>query len=137
MPTPTATEAIIGKGSTISYSAWPTPATYTTVAKIKDFKPSAPEVGKAEVTAFDDDSEQQIAAWWKQGDAEFELIYLTASTTALQALIGVMQTWKITLPDTHAWIGAGFISQYEPTVPLKQGVTEKIKITPTGKWVYT
>jgi len=48
-----------------------------------------------------------------------------------------MQTWKITLPDTHAWIGAGFISQYEPTVPLKQGVTEKIKITPTGKWVYT
>lgn len=136
MPTPTAQEAIIGKGTTLGYSAFPTPSTYTPVAKIKDVAPPKQSVSNAEVTAHDDDSDQNIPGWLSGGEATFEVIYLTATTTALAPLIGVLKSWQITLSDTHTWTFSGYINAYEPNTPLKQGITEKIKIKVTGKPVY-
>lgn len=125
----------LGKGTTIGHaSAQAGP--FTAFAKVMGVKPPPTKVGKAETTCFDDAAEQFIPAFISAGEGEFKLLYQTATTTTAYALVGVLTWFQITLPDTHTWTFQGFIDDYAPDVPLKEGIVENVKITVTGQPVY-
>lgn len=133
MPPPNGT---LGKGTTLGHSTTQG-GTYTAFANItKQIKPPGAKVGSAETTCFGDDSEQFIPGWINGGEASFTLLYITAQTSSAFALLGTDLWFQITLPDTHTWTFQGFIDEYAPGVPMKEGITEDVKIKVTGKPIY-
>lgn len=132
-----ATAAIIGYGTTLGYSTVGA-NTYTTLAEVLDFKPPATKVGKAEATHYtsDNEYEEHIPGFKSVSDAEFEVNYKTATTAALEPLIGITKDWKCTLPDTHTVTFSGWISDDGIQLPNKKTATQKVKITVTGPVTY-
>jgi hypothetical protein len=133
-----ATTAIIGKGTTVGFGVIAS-STYVTVAELIDFKPPVTSVAKAEATRYDSPQgyEEFVVGWKSVGDAELEINYTTAETTALEAIIGISKDWLCTLPDTHTIKFTGWISNDGIEVPNKKTLTQKIKVTVTGAVAYT
>jgi hypothetical protein len=140
---------IIGKGTTIAYApitGTPTApdgtggtiGTYVPVGKVLKIVPPATKVGKAEVTTFGDTSDQFLSTYLSTGDVEFDILYITGVTAVIAPLMGngLIYSFQITLPDTHTWTCTGFWSDYSPEVEMKKGVTDKIKLTISGKAIY-
>jgi hypothetical protein len=127
----------LGKGTTIGHS--PTSGgTYVTVANVKGIKPGKISVGKADTTTFSDNSDQYIPNGFVNGGTyEFDLLYVTAATTSLYPMVGTLAWWEVTLADTHVWAFQAFIDGWEPGIPLKDVVNEKITMTITGDPTYT
>lgn len=135
MPAPFGT---LGKGTTIGYAS-SQGGPFTAFVKIRGrapIKPPATKVGKAETTSFDDTSEQYIPGWISASDASFVFLYQNSSTSVAFPQLGTVQWFQVTLPDTHTWTFQGFISEYDPEVPMKEEVYESLKITVTGKPIY-
>lgn len=125
----------LGKGTTLGISGTQN-GTYTVVGKINQMTPPAVTVGASETTTFEDDADAFIPGFVAGGTYEFDLVYDTANTVGLYALIGILQWFHVTLPDGHVWEFNGFIDSYAPAVPLKEKITEKVKVKITGKPTY-
>jgi hypothetical protein len=134
-----ATQSIIGKGTTLGYGM-PTGSTvtYTTLAEVKNVKPPKITAEKYEATHYASPSSylEWLFGWLDGGDVDIEINYLHASASALLALIGVSQSFLITLPDTHTYTFLGAIDDYEGDLPNKGVCTLKLKVKVTGPPVY-
>jgi hypothetical protein len=130
----------IGKGSSLSFAPVVSGAagTYVPVAHMKDVVPPPRNIASAESTTFEDDSEQFIPGFINNGVAELEINTNDASTSVLFAMADGVTTfyWKITLSNTHTWTFPGFIENYTPNVPMKQVMTDRLKVKLQGKAVY-
>lgn len=131
-------EAIIGAGTTIGYSAIP-PTTYTTIAEV--FNCAMPEYDQPKVKATHYTSPNRTHEYiegWKDGsDLEFELNYTSAERAALLGIRGVMKTWKLTYPDGATDIFKGYVSKVGGAIPNEDRVTMKVTLTLTGDTAYT
>ena len=129
-----ASSAIIGKGTTLSYSATQG-GSYTALSEVTDVSLPTVKIGKVDVTHYLSDNntmEYKSAVWQDHEDIKLTLNFLKAQTTTLESFVGVDKWWKITLPDGSTYVQPGFISELGGAAPNKDKVSQSVSITPTG-----
>lgn len=127
----------LGLGTVFGYSTSSATGPFTNIASIVGIKPPGVSWGEAETTTFADTIEQFIVGLAKGKDATLKLLYITTQTATVYPLCGTPLYFQITLPDTHTIQWSGFIKDYQPDTPLKEGITEEVQIKTTSKPIYT
>lgn len=134
-----ATAGIIGKGTTLGFGVVAS-GTYVTIAEVVDVK--APEISVARVDFTNYESpnstiETLPSGWLEVGDTDVDLTYTHAQKAALDAIIGVLKDFKITLPNTKTIVFTGFISKAGVEIPLKDRIKAPYTVSATTKPIYT
>jgi hypothetical protein len=134
-----ASAAIIGNGTTIGYQVYPASgSSYTTLGELVDTNTPGEKVDDVEVTNYTSpNTHKEFRPGWIEGeDVELETNYLTADQVVVNGIVGVMKTWRITLPDTHTWTWSGYINKRSNAVPNKDKINQKIGIKVADKPIY-
>lgn len=135
------TAAIVGAGTTVSYCATSN-GTFTAIGEVLDIKAPEVSVDLVEATSYTSgisgysgttSAEEWVSAGWrKAGDVTLKVNYVAATSAAVEALLGTKKYWKITLPDTKVIAFAGFLTSFGSEIPLKNTITQDLKIKITG-----
>src|SRR4051812_25608826 len=134
-----ATAGQIGYGFAISH-ATTLAGTYTALAEVTDIKP--PKVTTENVKIQRNDSPdlfgEKIPGWKDASDCELTLVYAKTQTAAIYALQSTPLFWKFIKPDgTSTGAFYGFISEIGDETPLKDKMTNTVKITVSGAYAFT
>lgn len=133
-----ATSGLIGKGTTLGYSAT-SGGTYTLLAEVLNV--SVPEINVAHVEATHYTSpnnfiDKKSIVWQDVNDLNIEVNYTANDTPTLYSLVGTDKYWKITLSDSHTFTFPGFLSKLGAAIPNKDMVKTSLGVTVTGQIVY-
>lgn len=134
-----ASSAIIGKGTTLGYTATTSATSYTTVSELFDVAGPSEDIDEAEVTHYtsDDGRKEFVGGWIDPGEVEFEANYVKAGMTALAALGTTLRNWKITLPDASIWVFPGWLKKLGQPIPNQDKITIKGTLRLSGKPNFT
>ncbi len=118
------------------------PENFTTIAEVQDISGPSLEADTEETTSHDSPGgwEESVVTILRGGEVGFDINWLPAHATqnASTGLIADMtartkRNWKLVLPDTAVttWSFAGFVTGFEPDIPVagKLGAAVTIKIT--------
>lgn len=131
------TQGMAGHGTLIQrYSG-----SWTTIAELGgDIAPPALTRSSTEITPHNDDIDSYIMGVARRGEITFTLNFLPDDATH-DHLTGLIKAWidksfdgyKIIFPDTTEWIFSGFIGNFAPTAPVREGaLTADVMIRPSG-----
>lgn len=132
-------EAILGIGTVLAYSAHPTPTTYTPLAEVYS-------VGWPEVTGSDvkvthylspGNVHEYIAGFSEGGEVAVEANYVGGELATAYSLKGVTKTWKITLPDGATVVFPGYVKSVGAEIPVEDRITSKLTIKVAGEPTFT
>lgn len=134
-----ATAGITGKGTKLSNSSTQA-GTYTFIAEVRNVAMPELSVPSVDATNYESPSsfsEKKPTGWQDVADVAFEMTYTKTQTTAIYALSGVAQWWKITLSDASVFAFPGFLSKLGGSIPNKDMITQSGSITVTGPVTFT
>ena len=134
-----ATQAAIGYGFVLSYSDTSS-GTFAPLVEILEIKP--PKVTGEKVTVQRNDSPtlfgEKIPGWKDTTDCEAKVVYNKTQSALLYTMHMVPKFWKFIKPDgSSTGAFAGFISEVGDETPLKDKMTNDIKITPSNGYTFT
>lgn len=132
-----ATAGIVGKGTTIGYSAYPTPSTYTLFAEVTGEIPfpmiqTDGDVDFTNFTSPNSHVETKASGWIKTDPIDIECTYTQTQHAALVALVGTDKTIQITTPDTHTATFPAYLQKIGGTIPNKDKITTKLTLLVKG-----
>jgi predicted secreted protein len=130
-------------GSVLKLGDGATPEVFTSIAEVMDITPPPLARDDIEVTSQDSVSgyREFIPGWRDGGEVKFNCNWLPTNATQDEAT-GLLETfndddlhnWKIVLPDTVKTISfAGFVTAFEPDLPLEEQGQLSITIKVSGK----
>lgn len=141
-----ASEAQIGYGATfaIGNGATPTEA-FTALAEVIDITPPSDNIDVIEITHLSSPNRTKefITGLNDPGECALTVNFLPgeADDDAIQALRGLTspKNFQITFPAISGnpavkWTFAGYLTGYEPTVPINDRMTANIRIKVTGSY---
>lgn len=133
--------AQMGAGAAFGIGDGASPETFTNLAEVVSITPPSDNTDIIDVTHMGsvNRTREFIAGFIDPGDVSMEMNFVpgSAADVAVQALRGLATTtnFRITFPDGTAgsvtWIFAGFLSGYEPAIPLddKMSATVTVKVS--------
>lgn len=136
-----ATAAIIGKGTTLGYEAYPPPGSpaFTAIAEVYDV--GFPEVNVTDVEATNYTSpnghKEWIPGWLDGGDLPVKINFFKTVQATIETLVGVKKTWLITMPDGSTWQFPGYIKKRGGAIPNNDRVTMDVMIKVAGPATFT
>ena len=116
----------------------------TPIANITKISPFALKADATDTTSHDTAVDANGNAWREKiptlldaGQAKFDLNYdpAAASHVALEGMVGVVQTFKVTMPPSTpavVWTFSGFVSEVSPELPSDNKMTCSAVITISG-----
>lgn len=135
-----ATNAIIGRGTTISYGDSGSDTSFTALAEVVDCPlPEISTPSKVPATHYlSGDFMDYVSPGFKDvGDIELELNYEASQTATLIDLVGVEKWWLITLPDGATYLFPGYISKLGGTNPKDNVIKQKVGLAIIGEITFT
>lgn len=125
-----ATSGIIGKGTTLGYSAT-SGGSYTSILELTEVDPPDPSLMKVDFTNSQSTNVENQPGFSDPGESGFGGNFIKTEYAALDALRGTAKYWKITLRDSSTIVWAGWLDKCAPTVDIKGKVGAKITIVNT------
>lgn len=135
------TNAAIGYGSAFAVESAAASGVYTTLAEVTDITPPSESVDVIDVThmASPDSTREFIQGLMDPGEVSLEMNFEPSSATDdfIRAWRSSRETrsCKITFPNSVTWIFDGFVTGYEPTIPLEDKMTATLTCKVTSSVV--
>jgi hypothetical protein len=114
---------------------------WTTIAELGgDIVPPALSRPVTEITPHNDDIDSYVMGVARRGEVTLTLNFLPSDATH-DHLTGLIKAWidnsfdgyKVVFPDSSEWIFSGFIGNFAPTAPVREGaLTADVMIRPSG-----
>lgn len=139
----TATNAMIGKGTTLGWRDAGTADAYVNIGELKDLEVPPVEVGMEDVTTHDsaNDTHEYVPTTIEPGSLSAEINYSPTLATHKNAAGGLYDSainkrkkdFKVTYKNGSVVTFTGYISKFGPvSAPVKGIVTAPIEIKVTG-----
>lgn len=131
----------IGYGSIFEIGNGANPEVFTAIAEVFDLTPPSDTMDMVDVTHFGSPNRTRefVSGLVDPGECSFEMNFVpgSASDMAIQAwkVSGEGKTCRITYPNATTWTFTGYLTGYEPAVPLEDKMTATVTIKVTGSYV--
>lgn len=136
-------DAISSQGTLIARAPIATPSTFTTIGELHDITPPALMRNPIEMTAHNDSEETFVVGIKRKGELQFEIGFVPSlgSHDELTGLIkayndGSRDIYRVTYPDTSAWLFSGFVTNVGPSAPVDGALVASVTIRPTGTMTF-